>query len=309
MIQNQEEAHRTLKKRRRVQRKRRRDADSQRFSSRDGDLLRFGAQQTFTRFDTIGEYLAPGHIPAVALPSPEQLADETPSVKRDWPGDLRHRLMAVSRLMRKLEARGYVETIQPWSDQPAWFRVTTQTLRLLGLDWPEIFFPETYEDLEARLRHDRYFTSHHHRINQVRLLLARGGANAPTHLWKSERELEAALPTRTKGMRRPHKADGVLGLLADASWEIVKADGTVLDTVRLKAGQIIAVEIECTQKGAGRLAEILPDLLAHHDAVWYFCQTTSVRQAVANARRDALRTDEEKRRVRILKLEEYLPCP
>jgi hypothetical protein len=69
--------------------------------------------------------------------------------------------MAVSRLMRKLAARGYVEIIQPWSDQPAWFRVTAQGLRSLGLDWPEIPFSDTYEDLEARLRHDRYFKSHH----------------------------------------------------------------------------------------------------------------------------------------------------
>jgi len=50
-------------------------------------------------------------------------------------------------------------------------------LRYLSLEWEEIFFPEKYEDLEARLRHDHYFTSHNHLINQVRLLLARGGEN------------------------------------------------------------------------------------------------------------------------------------
>lgn len=55
---------------------------------------------------------------ACAVAPPEQLTDTTPSVKRAWPTDLRHRLMAVSRLLRKLEDRGDVEIRQPWADQP-----------------------------------------------------------------------------------------------------------------------------------------------------------------------------------------------
>jgi hypothetical protein len=301
----------TRKKRRRIQQKRRRDAGSMRFKTRDADLLRFGAEQTFTRFDTAGEYLAPGYAPASAEPSPEQLADDTPSVKRAWPGDLRHRLMAVSRLVRKLEARSYVQTIQPWADQPAWFRVTALGLRSIGIDWPDIPFPADYDDLEARLRHDSQFRSHNHLINQVRLLLARGGAGMPTkHTWRGERAIEAALPPREKDARRPHKADGIICLEEDGSWEVLSADKTrVLDTVQMKAGQLIGIEVECSQKSDHRLSEILPDLVAHHDFVWYFCLTPTIRTAVVKARREALTTDEQRRRVRILLLEDYLPCP
>lgn len=301
----------TTNKRRRRSHKRRSDAGSSRFSARDADLLRIGAEQTFVRFDTAGEWLAPGYVPALALPPPEQLADTTASVKRGWPADLRHRLMAVSRLMRKLEARGYVEIVQPWSDQPAWFRVTALGLRALGLDWPEIPFPDTYEDLEARLRHDRYFTSHTHLINQTRLLLARGGAGMPTkHTWKGERAIEAALPPREQGVRRQHKLDGVIRLEEDGSWDVANAERTrVFDTVLMKAGQLVGLEVECSLKSTARLAQILPDIVAHLDFVWYVCLTSAVHQAVASARRDALADNEQRRRVRVLKLEDYLPCP
>jgi len=301
----------TRKKRRRIQHKRRIDAGSFRFKARDADLLRFGAEQTFTRFDTAGEFLAPGYTPASAEPSPEQLADDTPSVKRAWPGDLRHRLMAVSHLLRKLAARGYVEVIQPWADQPAWYRTTALGLSYLGLYWPEIAFPEDYEKLEARLRHDHSFKSHNHLINQVRLLLARGGAGMPTkHTWKGERAIEEALPPREQGVRRQHKLDGIIRLDEDGSWDVANAERTqVLDTVEMKAGQIIGIEVECSQKSTARLAQILPDIVAHLDFVWYFCSTPAIKQAVADARRDALSSQEQRRRVRILLLEDYLPCP
>jgi hypothetical protein len=81
----EEPATRIVKKRRRIQQKRRSDAGSSRFKSRDADILRFGAEQTFTRFDTVGEYLAPGYTPATAEPPPSQLTDTTAPVKRGWP--------------------------------------------------------------------------------------------------------------------------------------------------------------------------------------------------------------------------------
>ncbi len=297
------------KKRRRVQQKRRIDAGSFRFRGRDSDIIRFGAEQTFARADTLGEYLAPGHTPATAEPPASQLADTTAPTKRAWPADSRHRLMAVSKLLRKLSDRGYIEVIQPWSDQPPWFRATTPGLRSIGLDWPEIPFPEKYEDLEARLRHDNQYKSHHHLINQTRLMLARGGAGAPAHTWKGERAIELALPPREKGLRRPHKADGILYLKEGGTWSITAKDGTILETVEMKPGQLLGVEVECTLKSDHRLSEILPDLVAHHDFVWYFCLTPAIKQAVADARREALTTDDQRRRVRILLLEEHLPCP
>lgn len=299
----------TSKKRRPTPRRQRRDAGSRRSKGRDTDILRLGAEQTFVRFDTVGVWLAPGYTLATAVPPQSQLEDPTPSAKRAWPQDRRHRLMAVSRLMRKLLQQGYVEIIQPWNDQPPWFRVTTQGLRFLGLDWQEIPFPETNQDLEARLRHDRYITSHNHLVNEVRLLLARGGVGAPRHTWKGERAIEDALPPREYGIHRPHKPDGILGLLEDGAWNITSTSGVVLLTIPMKVDHIIGIEVECTQKSEKRLREILPDLLDHHDFVWYFCLTKSIRQAVSNARRDALPTNEQRQRVRILLMEEYLPCP
>jgi hypothetical protein len=290
-------------------RKLRRDAGSTRPKSRDADVLRLGAEQTFVRYDTVGEWLAPDRSPATDKPSDTQLKDPTAPAKRAWPQDSRHRLMAVSRLMRKLEAQGYIEIIQPWNDQPAWFRVKAQGLRYLSLDWEEIPFPESYEDLEARLRHDRYFKSHNHLINQVRMLLARGGAGAPEHTWKGERAIEIALPEREKGKRRPHKADGILHLGKDGSWDTKRSTGEVISTIEMKTDQIIGIEVECTQKSAQRLSEILPDLLAHHDFIWYFCLNINIRQAVMDARKTALSTNEERRRVRVMLLEDYLPCP
>lgn len=299
----------TRKKRRRIQNKRRIDAGSIRFSSRDANIIRIGAEQTFLRADTLGEHLAPGYTPATAEPPASQLADTTPPTKRAWPADSRHRLMAVSKQLRKLARRGYLEVIQPWADQPAWYRATAQALRYLGLDWPEIPFPDNYEQLEDRLRHDDQYKSHNHLINQVRMLLARRGAGAPKHVWKGERAIEAGLPPRQKDMRRPHKADGLLRLEEDGVWEVLSADKTrVLDTVQMKAGQIIGIEIETTQKSDHRLSEILPDLVAHHDFVWYFCLTPTIRSAVVKARREVLTTDDQRRRVRVLLLEEYVPC-
>lgn len=298
------------KKRRRVQQKRRSDAGSFRFKGRDADIIRFAAEQTFARSDSLGEHLAPGHTPAVAEPPASQLADTTAPTKRAWPADSRHRLMAAAKLLRKLSDRGYLEVIQPWDDQPPWFRATAFGLRYLSLDWPEIPFPDNYKDLEDRLRHDDQFISHNHLINQVRLLLARRGAGAPKHTWRGERAIEAALPPRQKDVRRPHKADGVIRLEEDGSWEVLSADKTrVLDTVQMKAGQIIGIEVENTQKSDHRLSEILPDLAAHLDYVWYFCLTPTIRAAVVKARREVLSTDDERRRVRVLLLEDYMPCP
>ncbi len=131
----------------------------------------------------------------------------------------------------------------------------------------------------------------------------------PGHTWKGERAIEAELPLREKGVRRPHKADAILSLTAPGAWPVIAKDGTILDTVEMKVNQIAGVEVECTQKSDQRLAEILPDLLAHHDFVWYFCLTSPIKHAVAKARREALVTDEQRRRVRILLLEDFLPCP
>jgi hypothetical protein len=113
----QEREKRPKAKRKRIHYRTRRDAGSRRPKSRDADILRLGAEQTFVRYDTAGKALAPDHSPATDAPPPAQLSDTSAPVKRPWPQDSRHRLMAVSRLMRKLEDQGYVQIIQPWADQ------------------------------------------------------------------------------------------------------------------------------------------------------------------------------------------------
>lgn len=293
-------------RRRRIQLKKRRDAGSSRNMTRDDDVLHFVAEQTYVRYDTAGEFLAPDHSLATIEPPPEQLADTTPSAKRPWPRDQRHRMMAVSRLANKLEHRGQIEILQPWADQPAWLRVTAAGLRHIGLDWPEIPFPEP-DEIEKRLRHGHGWNSHNHLINEVRMLLARGGAGAPTGTWKGEREIETSLPLREKGTRRPHKPDGILRLSKPGEWDVRRKDGTVHGTVHMQVGQIIGIEVECTQKNDDRLGQILPDLLEHHDYVWYFCLTETIHEAVSRARKLGLETEDQRRRVRILKLKDVLP--
>lgn len=215
-------------------------------------------------------------------------------------------MMAVSRLVNKLERRGHVEMLQPWADQPAWFRVTAAGLRSLGLDWPEIPFPEP-DQIEGRIRHGNGWYSHNHLVNQVRMLLAREGAGAPPGEWKGERAIEAALPPREKGIRRPHKLDGILRLTQPGAWDVRAKEKTVLFTVQMQVGQIIGIEVECTQKSDQRLADILHDLVVHHDYVWYFCLTQTIAEAVARARKNSLENEDQRRRVRILKLEDFLP--
>ncbi len=269
----------------RTLRKTRRDAGSTRPTTRDKDVVRLGAEQTFVRYDTVGEWLAPDHSSATEKPSQAQLQNTSAPTKRPWPQDRRHRLMATIRLLNKLERQGYVEIIQPWADQPAWYRATTQGLRSIGLDWDEIPFPESYEDLEARLRHDQYFKSHNHLINQVRMLLARGGAGVPDHTGKGSGPSKSRCQIGKKANAVPIKPMAAWTLKEDGQWEMKGCNWQRGRYRPMKANQVIAIEVECSLKSDGRLLEILPDLMAHHDFVWYFCLNTTIRQAVSDARK------------------------
>jgi hypothetical protein len=62
MVQERESTRKF--KRKPAPRKLRRDAGSTRPSTRDKDVVRLGAEQTFVRYDTVGEWLAPDHSPA-----------------------------------------------------------------------------------------------------------------------------------------------------------------------------------------------------------------------------------------------------
>jgi hypothetical protein len=190
----------------------------------------------------------------------------------------------------------FAETWQPFASQPKWVRITEVGLFELGLPWYEIPFPE-----RERIRHDAEHHSHTHSINQVRIALARGDVNVPRHRWISEREIEANLPLKEPGVILPHKPDGYLELEEEGEWEIMRGDGNI-ERIPLRRGSRIGIEIELSRKSYERLAtHVLPSLLEHYDYVLYFCLQEAY-QAVVMARRDYVQTDQERKRIRILKL-------
>jgi len=65
--------------------------------------------------------------------------------------------------------------------------------------------------------------------------------------------------------------------------------------------------VELSRKKFARIGEgILPSLLQSYQHVWYFCGNPEVYQTVIAARRDYLQTNEERKRIRILLLEEQI---
>ena len=284
-------------------RSRRSDYGTFKVTDRDWDGSLFVAEMKFVRYDTLGEYLAPGFEPANDTSQTLDEKDEWPrhhGGKRTgipWPGESRKRLNAVAQVVNRWERKmGFAETWQPFASQPKWVRITEEGLRELGLPWAEIPFPE-----RERLRHDAEHNSHIHRMNQVRLSLARGDVEVPRHRWISEREIEANLPLKEPGVTLPHKPDGYLELEEDGAWELKRGDRSI-ERIPLLQGSRIGIEVELSRKSYERLGtQVLPSLLEHYDFVWYFCLQEAY-NAVVVARRDYLRTHEERKRIRILQL-------
>lgn len=99
---------------------------------------------------------------------------------------------------------------------------------------------------------------------------------------------------------RMHRPDGIMVLHGDGAFPMMRG-GAVAGWIPMRGGQTVAIEVELTRKGRERLGEgILPSLLAHYDFAWYFCGTREVYETMVVARRDALRTAEERERIRIL---------
>ena len=131
--------------------------------------------------------------------------------------------------------------------------------------------------------------------------MARGDVSVPRHRWIGEREIEANLPLKEPGVTLPHKPDGYLELLDEGVWEIMRGDRSI-ERIPLMQGYRIGIEVELSRKSYDRLAtHVLPSLLEHYDYVWYFCLQDAY-QAVVSARRDYVQTDQERKRIRILKL-------
>jgi hypothetical protein len=270
--------------------------------TRDIDAWKFLAQQKYVRLDTLGEYLSPGYVKASKqAESQEPQSRGGNRQQRPWPSDQRHRMMAVQRLVARWQRMGVVEIWQPYKDQPAWVRLNQLGLAELHLDWPEILWPLN----ERWLRDDgKNWLSHTHRVNKMRLALARGeipGIPAK-HTWHSEREIELTLPARHSGVRLLHKVDGYITLEIETTWTRTRTNGNVVQ-VLLPPQTTIACELELTRKRFGTYQEIiLPDLLRFYDYTVYLAIGDAY-DAVVSARRKTLLTNEERRRIRILRFE------
>jgi hypothetical protein len=282
-----------------VTRGKRSDYQSTKFTRRDARGLQLVAEQTFVPFDLLGQWFAPDLSPA-RTDCAEETAGEprTHGGKRDhlpWPRDRNKRIHATAEIVRRWEKMGYAETWKPWIDEVTWVQCTQAGLRALGLQWNESAFPEDRDRLTLR--------SHVYRIAQIRLYLARLKAQAPAHQWVSERELRAS-QSHAPDATWPHRPDGIL---------VVEAEGAfpgpalhtpdVIESIPLRPGQRIAIEVECSSKGPTRTGgKVLPSLLRHYDFAWYFCFGNDIYKTVIQARRDHLSSDEDRKRIRILEV-------
>jgi hypothetical protein len=267
----------------------------------------------WVRFDTLGELWDPEHKPANVLPYQNSTTGQEEKRGRGgsrkgfpWPKDHLHRMMAVARIVYRWKEHGFAKLKQPWDGQPQWVSLTEAGYAERRLPWHEIDWPEDDKDL----RHDDdYSISHIHRINQMRMRLLGGAANAPSHEWISERAIEADFPLKEAGMSLPHLPDGVMHLQEDGKWDIeIEEDGIIetVDTVEMKSGQQVAIEVELSRKSYPRLQwKVLPSLLEKYDFVWYFADEDA-RKAVYKARDEHVPNEEDQRRIRIMKLDDYL---
>lgn len=290
-------------------RRRRSDYGTFRKTEKDWDGWELVGSMKWMRFDTLGEFWDPQHRPALLVPTDTQDKKLGRGGSRKdvvWPRDLPHRLMAVSRIVSRWEAHGFAKCKQPWDKQPKWISLTEAGLAERHLPWHEVDWPD---DDEALRHDDQYYLSHIHRINQIRMRLLAGAANAPRHEWISERAIAAGFSFKEAGMALPHLPDGVLLLQDDGAWDIkIEEDGVIqtVDTVVMKNGQRVAIEVELSRKSFPRLEQrVLPSLLEQYDFVWYFADADA-RKAVYQARDKYVPREEDQRRIRIMKLGEYL---
>ena len=288
--------------------KRRSDYGAHKITPKDWVGLPLVATQRFVRYDTLAEWWDPEHLPAVHEP---RMKREGPGPGRGgkrtglpWPRDWDKRLAAVARIVdQHWVIMGLAESIQPFDKTPRWVRLTEAGLHILGLSWPETPFPTTLKYYE----HSDDRRCHSHCINEVRVYLARGGAQVPLHTWTSERAIEARFPPAGPGQTLPHLPDGFITIEQAGEWGILDIDDNWLGSVPLLPGQRVALEVELNRKSYPRLQkEVFPQLLQHYDYVWYFAESEA-RRVVAEARERFLTTDEQRARLRIMRLPEHLP--
>lgn len=311
---------------------RRADFGSYLLTPRDKAGLLFTGEQKYVRYDALGQRFAEGYAPATnILPlglrrtRAQKEADEaqakqaasngsTPDTSENsehsespeekpkrggyrgiipWPADYRKRIHAVGSIVDRWEKKmGYAKTWRPALDQPKWVTLTEAGLRYLGLPYEEVDWPDM--DTEYELEH-------YHHISMVRLYLARRRTeHIPEHHWICERELDLLdMPRKLAGKDVPTRPDGILEVTEDGTIEL-----STEDIVPIRRGQRIAVEVELSRKTFQRYElQVFPSHLEHFAAVWYFCKVPDAYNAVVTARRDRLKTDEQRARISIRKLE------
>lgn len=289
---------------------RRSDFGTFKTQERDWDGWELIGSMKWVRADTLGMFWDPAHRPAIIQPPHEKqqgATSETPNTRGGkrtglpWPQEYTARMNATLRIVYRWEAHGFAKRWQPWAGQPQWVSLTEAALAERMLPWHEIGWP----DRESIRHDDRYYISHIHRVNQMRVRLLGGAADAPMHLWKGERAIEATFPPKDAGALLPHLPDGALVLQEDGAWDI-KIGSEIVDTVAMRTGQTVAIEVELSRKDFERLdRRILPSLLEHYDFIWYFCEEDA-RKAVYTARGQHLKKEEDQRRIRIMRLDDYL---
>ena len=272
-----------------------------------GGLLLTG-EQTYVRYDALGQQFAPDYEPAtdvvpLGLRRPREQREQvehnvsTEKPKRGgyrgataWPTDYRKRIHAVGSVVDRWEKKmGYVKTWRPTLDQPKWVTLTEAGLRRIGLPYSEVDWPENDGDL-----------MHYHHVTMVRLYLARRRTeHIPKHTWICERELLLRdMTSKWAANDLPTRPDGVLMVEEDGTMQL--ANGEIVPVHR---GQEIAIEVELSRKNfASYEHRVFPDHLHRYAAVWYFCAPDAY-HAVLTARQHRLKTDEERARIVIRQLE------
>ncbi len=261
--------------------------------------LRFVAEQKAVSYVHLAQFFAPNYEPACACPlfredGMHQKARGGNRRNAPWPSDPRARLHAVSQLVEKWQKKGFVCKERPYLDRPMWLWVTEAGLRWLGLPYRNAGF---YEEAEL---------THLSQVTAIRLRLARRPENPQAawfrHTWISERAIKASYPQPAPGIVLPHLPDGALELDEDAQ---VKMERGI--ELPLQRGERIAIEVELSRKDFARLEIILPDLLQHYSAAWYFCEPKAY-DAVVSAKHKlvgaGVLTKGQGTRIRVIHLEQ-----
>jgi hypothetical protein len=156
-------------------------------------------------------------------------------------------LRTVDDIVLRWKKAGFVEAKRFMLREPYWV-------------WPKhkgiAFVEQPYRYYEPNITTLR----HMYAVNQVRLFVeARKASQGQSIVWRSERAIR----------REAGRAEDI---------HFVDAEVTI-------DGDVVAIEVELTQKKSGRVAAVLDKLAERYDTIWYFTDkktTPSVSKAIAS---------------------------